>query len=162
VALIVGDGTGLEFLRNRAGALGVSSRCRFVGRVAFDEVGQYVSAMDGAISTQTNDLVGHVRTTGKLPLYLAYGCPVIASHVGEAARILGPLGWTQPYYGVVDRSYPSRLAIAIEQWSNDPCGASRRRHLALKLAREIFDADTMRLRIADLIATLDKTTRRTP
>lgn len=153
-ALVVGDGTGLQPLRARAAALGVADRCRFVGRVSVEQVGAYIGAMNAAISTQTNDLVGQVRTTGKLPLYLASGCPVIASDVGEAAVLLGPHGWTLSYSGVVDRSYPRRLAAAIEAWRRDPDGEPARRQLALRIAAESFDPGRMRGRIEALIARL--------
>jgi hypothetical protein len=155
VALIVGDGSGLQPLRDRARELGVIHRCRFVGRVALDDVGRYISVMDVAISTQTNDVVGRVRTTGKLPLYLAYGCPVIATDVGEAARLLGPLGWTLRYDGVVDRGYPARLAGTIELWRSDPAGSSKRRLDAVELVAQAFDFDTMRQRAANVIAGVD-------
>jgi hypothetical protein len=151
VALIVGDGSGLEPLRRRAEALGAAARCRFVGRVPPQRVNAYVGLMNAAISTQTNDIVGRVRTTGKLPLYLSCGCPVIATHVGEAAALLGPYGWTQSYTGVVDRSYPGRLAAAIEAWRLDPAGEPERRRLALRIAAEKFDAEEMRGRLETVI-----------
>jgi Glycosyltransferase like family 2/Glycosyl transferases group 1 len=151
VALIVGDGSGLEPLRRRAAALGVTARCRFVGRVPPERVNAYVSLMNAAISTQTNDVVGRVRTTGKLPLYLSCGCPVLATHVGEAAALLGPHGWTQSYTGVVDRSYPGRLAAAIEAWRLDPAGEPDRRRLALRIAAEEFDVEEMRARLETVI-----------
>jgi glycosyltransferase involved in cell wall biosynthesis len=103
--------------------------------------------MDAAISTQSNDAVGAVRTTGKLPLYLACGCPVLASHVGEAARLLGPLGWTIPYDGTVDRSYPERLAQAVDRWAADPAGTPARREQALSVYREAFDPEPVRARV---------------
>lgn len=151
VAMIVGDGSGLEPLEARARELGVTDRCRFVGRVPTELVGRYVCATDVAISTQTNDLVGWVRTTGKLPLYLACGRPVLASHVGEAARLLGPWGWTVQYRGVVDRDYPIRLAAAVERWREDPGGAESRQSLALDIAKREFDLSTMRQRLLGLI-----------
>ncbi|HST54665.1 MAG TPA: glycosyltransferase [Solirubrobacteraceae bacterium] len=151
-ALIVGDGSGLEPLRLRAAELGVSERCRFVGRVPTARVSEYVSAMDAAISTQTNDVVGQVRTTSKLPLYLACGCPVIATHVGEAALLLGPLGWTLRYDGVVDERYPERLAELIETWRSDPAGAPGRRQAAVERAAAEFDVATMRARLAGVLA----------
>jgi glycosyltransferase involved in cell wall biosynthesis len=151
VALIVGDGSGLAQLKARAHALGVADRCRFVGRVDDNRISEYVSAMDAAISTQTNDLVGAVRTTGKLPLYLACGCPVIASHVGEAALLLGPLGWTLRYDGVVDRAYPARLAQRLKAWQADSAGAAERRRGALAMAVAAFDVETMRARLDDVL-----------
>jgi glycosyltransferase involved in cell wall biosynthesis len=130
----------------------VIDRCRFVGRVPVERVSAYVSLMNAAISTQTNDVVGQVRTTAKLPLYLSCGCPVLATDVGEAALLLGPHGWTLDYEGVVDRAYPARLAAAIEAWRRDPEGEPARRRLALRIAAEEFDAGEMRARAESLIA----------
>ncbi len=155
-ALIVGDGSGLEPLRQRAATLGVDARCRFAGRVPVARVGAYIGAMNAAISTQTNDIVGRVRTTGKLPLYLASGCPVIATDVGEAALLLGPHGWTRSYAGVVDRSYPGRLAAAIEAWRLDPAAEPARRQLALRIAAEEFDPGEMRARVESLIGRVSR------
>jgi hypothetical protein len=77
---------------------------------------------------------------------------VLASHVGEAARLLGPLGWTLPYEGVLDRSYPARLAAAIETWRLDPNGKAARRQAALALAASAFDPQIMRDGIARVLA----------
>ena len=156
MALIVGDGSGLASLRTRAYELGVADRCRFVGRVPAGEVARYISAADAAVCTQTNDLVGRVRTSGKLPLYLACGCPVLASHVGEGTRMLGPLGWTVPYNGAMDRDYPRRLAEAIEVWRQDAAGAERRRAIALDLAQREFDVAEMRARLTHLLTVAER------
>lgn len=153
-ALIVGNGPGLSELERRAAALGVRERCRFVGRVPEDDVAEWVAAMDVAVTTQTNDRVGAVRTTGKLPLYLACGCPVLASDVGEARRLLGPLGWTIPYAGTIDLTYPRRLAIAVEELRNDPDELERRRAEALELHREHFDPGAVRARVRSAVTSL--------
>jgi glycosyltransferase involved in cell wall biosynthesis len=153
-ALFVGDGDGLPWLMERASALGVADRCRFVGRVDPTQVARFVSAMDAGLSTQSNDRVGAVRTTGKLPLYLACGCPVIATDVGEAARLLGPLRWTLPYFGVVDREYPRRLAERIRSWVNEtPARQAERREEAIGISRTAFDPQEARER---LIAVLER------
>jgi glycosyltransferase involved in cell wall biosynthesis len=143
-ALIVGDGPARTDLERRADALGVRRRVRFTGRVDPSVVSGYIAAMDAAISTQSNDPVGEVRTTGKLPLYLACGCPVIATDVGEARRLLGPIGWTLPYEGTVDRSYPGRLARRITEWASDPEGNRSRRQQAFALHEAAFDRETIR------------------
>jgi glycosyltransferase involved in cell wall biosynthesis len=150
-ALIVGDGSGREELERRARELNVADRCRFVGAVGSERVSEHVGAMDATLSTQTNDVVGQVRTTGKLPLYLACGRPVLASDVGEAARVLGPLGWTIPYRGRLDKGYPARLAAMIEAWRGDPDGAGERQAVAERLSAAEFDVATMRERLARLI-----------
>jgi hypothetical protein len=147
-AVVVGDGDGRSWLERRAFELGAADRCRFLGQVDSGQVARLVSAMDVGLSTQSNDMVGAVRTTGKLPLYLACGCPVIASHVGEAARLLGPLGWTLPYQGVVDRDYPSRLAERIRSWADEPqAQQTQRREQAIRLSRAAFDPAEARRRL---------------
>ena len=150
-ALIVGDGSGREALQRRAHELNVEERCRFVGEIPSDRVSEHVGAMDAALSTQTNDLVGRVRTTGKLPLYLTCRRPVLASHVGEAARVLGPHGWTIPYMGRLDRDYPARLAERIETWRADSGGAADRQATAARISAEEFDPEVMRKRLGGLI-----------
>ena len=109
VGVIVGDGTGMPHLRARAAALGVEHRVRFLGRRPFEQLPELLAGFDVALSTQTNDVVGKVRTTGKLPLYMAAGRYVLASRVGEAARVL-PDPMLIPYEGTVDETYPARLA----------------------------------------------------
>ena len=160
-ALIVGDGDARGRLEQRALELGVRDRCAFVGRVSSAEVAQWVAAMDACLSTQTNDAVGAVRTTGKLPLYLACGKPVIASDVGEARRLLGPLGWTIPYEGVVDRAYPRRLAKTITCWADDTAAMAERREQALSIARTAFDRDRLRERVLALIEAVSRDPRGT-
>jgi glycosyltransferase involved in cell wall biosynthesis len=113
-ALVVGDGEGLEYLRSRTAELGIENRVRFVGRVPYAELSTYIALMDIAVSTQTNNRVGEVRTTGKLPAYMASGCYVLASDVGEA-RLLLPPEMRLPYRGVKDDAYPERLAQKITE-----------------------------------------------
>lgn len=110
--LIVGDGDGLPVLRQRAKILGIEERVNFAGRVSYDQVSAYLGVMDVALSTQTNNRVGQVRTTGKLPEYMAAGCYVLATDVGEA-RLLLPSEMRLPYQAVKDLEYPARLAAKI-------------------------------------------------
>lgn len=112
-ALLVGDGDGRIMLEQRVDEMGISDRVRFTGQVPYNDLPRYLSAMDVCISTQSNDLVGMVRTTGKLPLYLAYGKYVVATDVGEAKRVLPGLGCLLPYEGVRDDNHPARLATYL-------------------------------------------------
>lgn len=137
-ALLVGDGNGRAILEQRARELGVIDRTVFTGRVRYEELPRYLSRMDACVSTQSNDLVGMVRTTGKLPLYLAFGKYVIATDVGEARRVLPGIGCLLPYEGVRDDAHPARLAAHLRELIDRP----ERLNIAEKarlVARENFD-----------------------
>lgn len=141
-ALLVGDGDGRARLESRARELGVRERVTFTGRVPYDRLPRYLCAMDVCVSTQSNDIVGRVRTTGKLPLYLACGRYVVATDAGEAGRVLPGAGGLLPYEGVRDEAHPARLAEHLRGLLAD------RRRLdvtdrARRLARDHFDYDLL-------------------
>lgn len=145
-ALLVGDGDGRAILEERARELGVIDRVVFTGRVRYEELPRYLSAMDACVSTQSNDLVGMVRTTGKLPLYLAFGKYVIATDVGEARRVLPGIGCLLPYEGVRDDTHPARLAARLRELLDRP----ERLNVAEKartVARENFDYPMLARRV---------------
>lgn len=111
--VVIGDGTGLPRLKARCREYGIEDRVLFLGRVPYTQLPRYLNLIDVCLSTQTNDVVGQVRTTGKLPLYLAAGRYVLASDVGEASRVLGR-EMLIPYEGIKDEQYPQRLAARVE------------------------------------------------
>lgn len=118
-ALLIGDGDGRSILENRAKALKITEKIIFTGYIPYNDLPLYLSVIDVCISTQSNDLVGMVRTTGKLPLYLAYNKYVIATDVGEAHYVLPQVGCLLPYEGVRDRHHPVRLAEQLTKlWEN--------------------------------------------
>jgi glycosyltransferase involved in cell wall biosynthesis len=119
-ALLIGDGDGRAILENRVRQLDIADRVIFTNQIPYDELPQYLSAMDVCVSTQSNDLVGMVRTTGKLPLYLAYGKYVVATDVGEAKKVLPDIGCLLPYIGVRDNKHPSRLALQLKKLLDNP------------------------------------------
>src|SRR5205085_6962618 len=107
--LLIGDGSGIDVLRKRCAEYGIADRVEFAGRVPYAELPGWLRRGDVWLSTQTNDMIGNVRTTGKLPLYLAAGRFVLASRVGEAARVLPP-DMQVEFRGDADADYPNRLA----------------------------------------------------
>jgi glycosyltransferase involved in cell wall biosynthesis len=119
-ALLVGDGEGRKTLESRAQQLGVANRVVFAGQLPYENLPRYLCAMDVCVSTQSNDIVGMVRTTGKLPLYLAYGKYVVATDVGEASRVLPSIGCLLPYNGVRDDTHPARLATQLRKVLAEP------------------------------------------
>lgn len=117
--VIIGDGNGRVWLEEKAKALGVWKRIRFCGRIPYEKVPLYLRVLDVALSTQTNNLAGQVRTTGKLPEYMAAACYILASRVGDA-EVLLPSGMTLEYNGAVDAHYPARLAARIKELLEHP------------------------------------------
>jgi glycosyltransferase involved in cell wall biosynthesis len=155
--LLVGDGDGRTFLKKRAQQLGISHKVVFTGRISYENLPQYLSAMNVCISTQSNDLVGMVRTTGKLPLYLAYGKYVIATNVGEAKNVLPGVGCLLPYEGVRDDNHPIRLAQTLRELLDRP------KHLEIKLkarqvAKDNFDYDMLSKKIVGVCLQLSRVT----
>lgn len=159
--VLIGDGSGIAHLRERARALNVEQRLVFTGRRAMTELPDLLSACDICLSTQTNDVPGNVRTTGKLPIYLACGRYVLASRVGEARYVL-PDEMLVPYEGVVDRAYPARLAERIRLLAKDR-GRLELGATGVAIARRQFDYNVLASRVAmTLSAQCDKAVAHAP
>jgi glycosyltransferase involved in cell wall biosynthesis len=127
-AVLIGDGNGQPWLHEEARRRGVQDRIVFTGRIPYAEVPTYMRLLDVALSTQTNNLPGQVRTTGKIPEYMAAGCFILASRVGDAAVLL-PESMLVPYNGEVDDGYPARLAEHIRHLVSNPASLDIRQTL---------------------------------
>lgn len=153
-AVMVGDGTGLSVLREQARQEGLEDRIVFTGRVPYAEIPRYVNLMDICLSTQTDNLVGQVRTTGKLPEYLACGRYILATDVGEAKLVL-PEHMLVRYEGVKDATYPARLAERIAAILENPVlledGAE-----GVATAKTLFDYRVLGKRLEKILASLDR------
>ena len=147
-AVIIGDGPGIAELRLLASELGIADRLHVLGRVPYSELPLYLGLCDVCLLTQTNDPSSWVRTTGKLPGYLATGRYVLATRVGTAADVL-PDEMLLDYYGSWDLSYPERLAGRIAEVMQDP--GWRDKGLALQTLAEQFDYGCVAREAADAI-----------
>jgi glycosyltransferase involved in cell wall biosynthesis len=147
--VLIGDGSGLPHLQERCAALGLEDRIVFLGRIPYDDLPPLLNLMDICLSTQTNDLPGQVRTTGKLPLYLACGRFVLATAVGEANRVLPP-EMLLPYHGTKDDEYPARLAERVLALLQDP-ECLNRREATVAVARSQFDYDVLAAKVRQAI-----------
>jgi glycosyltransferase involved in cell wall biosynthesis len=134
IGLVVGDGPGLPRLREMARAHGVEDRVRFVPRVPLEAVPAYLSAIDVFVHTALNNPMSAVRTTGKLPQFLAAGCAAVVSRVGEAARVLEGTGMLLDFDGTPE-DYAVRLAARVRalleagelaRWREEGPGIARR------------------------------------
>jgi glycosyltransferase involved in cell wall biosynthesis len=150
--IMIGDGDGIGVLQQRCRNFGIEDAIQFAGRVPYDELPRWLQRFDICLSTQTNDLIGKVRTTGKLPLYLAAGRFVLASQVGEAARILPP-EMLIPFAGDSDPDYPEKQASRIEELVARGTDLSHRPE-CVALAREHFDYDQLAPRVAAVLASV--------
>lgn len=150
--LIIGDGNGLGWLRRRAAELGVADRVVFTGRIPYGEVPLYLRLMDIAMSTQTNNLPGQVRTTGKLPEYMAAERFILASRVGEAALLLPEL-MLLDYEGEVDAGYPARVADRVRLLWNRRELLEVRRSMPV-LANSRFDYSVLSQQLVNLLRSL--------
>lgn len=151
-AVMIGGGSGITRMQERAEALGIADRVHFIGYVPYDELPDYLNAIDICLSKQTNDLVGQVRTTGKLPLYMACGRYVLATKVGEAEYVL-PESNLIPFEGTNDPEYVDHLTDRVSELrdrrSLRPAGTANR-----KSATERFDYSVLGARLSSLLSEL--------
>lgn len=136
--VIVGDGSGLPHLKQRAREYGITDRIRFTGRIPHEDVPRYINLIDVCVSTQTNDAVGRSRTTAKLPEYLACGRFIIATDVGGARDVIHDNGFLLPYDGVYDPGHPERLAERVAWLLQNPDALSHGM-LGVNIAQERFE-----------------------
>ena len=147
--MLVGDGSGVAILRKRCAEYGLVDTLNVIGHVPYDDLPTTLHAFDICLSTQTNDVIGNVRTTGKLPLYLAAGRFVLASHVGEAARVL-PTEMLVPFNGSIDADYPQRLADRVLELVANRTDFTHRPE-SVALARTHFEYDLLAVRVGRVI-----------
>lgn len=134
--VFVGDGPGVVHLRSLAESLGVADRVHLVGRVAYEDLAEHLAACDVLVLTMTDDPSSQIRTTGKLPVYLASGRFVLASRVGTAAEVLPPemlIDYEGSWDGAYAAKLSSRLASVLVDAERDQKGA-RLRELATQFS----------------------------
>jgi glycosyltransferase involved in cell wall biosynthesis len=148
VVCIVGDGDGLGRLRELAGDdLGV--RVLLPGRVAPEQVPDFLAAFDAGSLSQSVDGVGSFRYTTKLSEYVAAGLPVITGQTplaydldeGYFWRLPGDLPWGAVY---IDALAELLQALTAEEVA--------RRRSALAAARsDHFERSAQQRRMRDFV-----------
>ena len=147
--IIIGDGSGISHLKAFCQKYSIEDKILFLGYVPYEKLPSYLNMIDVCLSTQTNNLVGQVRTTGKLPLYLAAGRYILASAVGEAALVLDKEMLVE-YEGIKDDQYPQRLAERVQGILEHP-EVLERSAGNVALARKYFDYSILAERMGDFI-----------
>ncbi len=154
--LIVGDGNGLAQLKKQAKIYGVLERIIFTGWVSYDGVPLYINCMDICFSTQSNNMVGKMRTPTKLGEYLTCGKFVISTDVGYAQLLLKEIGALIPYKGVRDDSYPIRAAKTIEAILSDESILDKAKR-GIDIAKGKFDFKNLSKQLEEVITTVQET-----
>ncbi|HVZ23537.1 MAG TPA: glycosyltransferase [Vicinamibacterales bacterium] len=156
--IIVGTGNGLAVLRDLAREYGIGDRVVMTGWVAHEELPEYVNAIDVCLSTQSNDLVGAVRITAKIPEYLACGRYIIASDVGGARDFVRGSGTLIPIGAVADENYLRRVAEHVQTILDRPELLDKGRR-GIDVAKREFDYAVLRPRLSALLNSLWPETR---
>jgi glycosyltransferase involved in cell wall biosynthesis len=120
--LIVGDGGGLDHLREVAGP-NLGKTIFLPGRVPRNEVPHYLAAMDAATLPQSVDNVGNFRYTTKISEYLSVRLPIITNQIpasydveyGGLWRLPGQSPWDPVFLRGLTQLMDSLDRKAIEE-----------------------------------------------
>jgi len=81
---ITSDDETIDDLEKIAKDAGVDKNLRIIRNINRYDVPDYLAVMDICISTQIPNIIGEMRTTAKIPEYMACGKFIIATNVGDA------------------------------------------------------------------------------
>lgn len=149
VACIVGDGSGRQRLEEMAGE-DLDRTVLLPGRVAPEEVPDYLSAFDLGSLPQSMDGVGMFRYTTKLSEYLAVSLPVITGRTPVAYDLDEGYLWRLPGQAPWDQTYVEALSNLLETIT--PAEISQRREAILDRRADPFDREVQRRRAAAFVA----------
>lgn len=148
---IVGDGSGLARLREMAGEE-LDSRVLLPGRVAPEQVADYMAAFDVASLPQSVDGVGSFRYSTKLSEYLSAGLPIVTGQTPAAYDLDDGCLWRLPGAAPWSDEYVNALAALLEGLT--PAEVSRRRQLALGRPADPFDKLAQQRRMSAFVEDL--------
>ena len=149
VVLVVGDGSGLDHLREAAA--GLNGQVVLAGRVPRDEVPGYLSAMDVGSLPQSVDGVGAFRYTTKVSEYAEAELPIVTSEIPLAYDLDGGGLWRIPGDAPWDREYIAALTRLMERLSPEEVAEKR---AAAGRGRELFDIDSQRAQATAFVRAL--------
>lgn len=150
--VIGGSGELLEQLKQHAQSLGIAQRVVFTGRVPLEELPAYLNLADVCLLTRPDELWSRIVTTGKLPLYLACGRYIVASAVGEIARIFQahPVGYSLPVEGD-QAAYYDRVSRHIQTLLSDRQKMENAAKCGRDLALQQFDYSVIAKKLSDFL-----------
>jgi len=148
VCVIIGEGTGLQRLKERAGNL-IGTKVFFPGSISGNQVLEALSAFDGAVLPQSRDGVGMFRYTTKISEYLASGLSIAINRIPAAydlqmanlSRLPGSAPWDPVFHQ------------ALAEWM-DSLQAAARILPCLSLSTNCFNRNVQRARMRDFVSDL--------
>jgi glycosyltransferase involved in cell wall biosynthesis len=146
VGLIVGDGSGMQRLVDRAGAA-LGRRIFLPGAVPADELHHYLAAMDVALLAQSVDGVGAYRYTSKLSDYLRAGLPVISTQIPAAYDVGIDWMWRLEGDAPWDSRHIRALASLLETLDREDIDKHR-----LSVPKGAFDGEAQQRAVAGFLA----------
>lgn len=150
VVLIVGSGDGRARLEEIAGgALG--SRCILTGQVPWNEVGDYLAAIDIGSLPQSVDQVGSFRYTTKIAEYVAAGMPIIVNQIPLAYDLDTGWMWRMPGKNPWDERFLAALVDFFRHVTRDEID---RRRSAVPADLPEFDAERQIARVTAFVTDL--------
>jgi glycosyltransferase involved in cell wall biosynthesis len=94
--LVVGGGSRLRGLRQKAWSMGINHRVAFTDYVPAGEVAKYLSLARVALAPFEDTMVTRCKSPLKVMEYMAAGLPVVGGAVGDVPRILEDCGIAVP------------------------------------------------------------------
>lgn len=148
VACVVGDGDGLQRLRELAGE-DLGGRVLLPGRVPPELVPDYLAAFDIGSLSQSVDPVGSFRYTTKLSEYLAVGLPVVTGQVPAAYDLDEGYIWRLPGDAPWDSQFIDALTALLAGLDRDEIGD--RRAAATAASADLFDRAAQQRRMTSFV-----------
>lgn len=145
--IVVGDGNGLDHLRNLAGD-DLAKRIFLTGGVPVDQVLDSMAAFDIASLPQSVDGVGSFRYTTKISEYIAARLPVITGQIPMAYDLDAGWIWRLPGRLPWKSQYINALASLMQTITWDQI---RARQASLPPRLDAFDKDAQVQRVTALI-----------
>jgi glycosyltransferase involved in cell wall biosynthesis len=133
--LIVGDGEGLDHLRELAGSQ-LGKTIFLPGRVPRDQVPEYLAAMDAVTLPQSVDNVGSFRYTTKLSEYLSVRVPLITNQIPASYDLDYGGVWQLPGTSPWDPCFVQALTNLMDRVSPE---AIEKKHAAIPSGLAVFD-----------------------